>query len=522
MKLMLSRRFPRHIRQSIGFFLTLTGILAALASIYFIYDKFSITLAHKPGFLTPNSRLIAIMPVSSYELDEPLNAWSRQVTQSLSDELSGHMALRMIDKRSVSQALKSHLDRAAIFQVFQIDYLLTGGVMRLDDQVVLNLHLYDSADGEPVWTQSYAGRWKDNKSFLVDVTKTTFSQLSERIFPQIKRLVEQGVARVRKPPDPEALHVYYQAIELLGTNNGQSKMLATLLLHQVIKLQSDFAPAHTLLAQLAFRQAEDSASSSIETFEQINQKLDLAHALDRTKGLPYGLKAELAYKYKRNMPLAEVYFQQAIALSPSDFDIRFAYAEFLLAMGETYDGLVQLEVGKRLNPMAYSKLEVVKFYTMAGDYVNAEKELDKITPAKPSSPDYYITAQYLYQCNGDELQAFASYLSIFQMLGFAKADIARVMALYEERGLAGVNYWLALEKQEQLDIGQFLPPLATAYYLAGANRNDEALEYLTLAAKQNQLGLLFAKNDPRFSAIKDRPAFIDAMKKAGFIYFEQY
>lgn len=79
----------------------------------------------------------------------------------------------------------------------------------------------------------------------------------------------------------------------------------------------------------------------------------------------------------------------------------------------------------------------------------------------------------------------------------------------------------AMEKQEQLDIGQYLPPLSTAYYLAAAGEPDQAMEYLALALQAGQLGLLWAKSDPRFAELHGRPEFIELMKKVGFLYFDE-
>lgn len=142
-------------------------------------------------------------------------------------------------------------------------------------------------------------------------------------------------------------------------------------------------------------------------------------------------------------------------------------------------------------------------------------------PVKPTTPDYYIVAQQFYQSVGDELQAFANYLKIFDILGFAKQDVKRCLAIYQEDGLAGVNLWLALEKQEQLDIGQYLPPLSTAYYLIAADEPEQALAFLALASEAEQVDLLWAKSDPRFAQLHDDPRFIEIMKKAGFLYLEE-
>lgn len=515
------RRFPRHIRQSIGFLLILGGFLAGIAALYFIYDRFAITLAHKPGYLTSNIKLMAIMPIENYDNDERATQWSDSLTMRLTELLSRHKIIHLIDHRSIKRMQNFSSAREDWFRKLQVEYILTGGVMRLDDQVVVTLHLYEARSGESIWAQSFAALWSDNASFLVQLSETVYNQLNERFFPHVKRLVEEGAAKKRKLPDGRALKIYYEAKKLLERDTEQSNMMALLLLHQALKIQDDLAPAHSLLAELQYRQNLSAAQYRDAQWQEINEKLDATLALDGEQGIPYALKADIAFKFRRNMPVTDIYYQQALRFDPSNSDIRFAYARFLVAVGRFFDAQKQVFAGQRLNPLAYPILEAVWVYTMSGEYQLAEKELEKLTPIKPVTPDYYIAAQQLYQSRGDEYQAYGQYLNIFKHLNFAKEDIGGAIKAYEKDGLAGLNLWLALEKQEQLDIGQYLPPLSTAYYLAAAGEPDQAMEYLALALQAGQLGLLWAKSDPRFAELHGRPEFIELMKKVGFLYFDE-
>ncbi len=129
--------------------------------------------------------------------------------------------------------------------------------------------------------------------------------------------------------------------------------------------------------------------------------------------------------------------------------------------------------------------------------------------------NYHSSALRLYENMGDETTAFKHYLLAFTAAGYGTDELAEARAQFAQGGLRQLNLWLATAKNEQRDIGQYHPPIASARYFAAAGDAERALDYLEQAYAQDEYLLLWLNSDPKYQSLHGHPRFIQLLEKLG-------
>ena len=253
--------------------------------------------------------------------------------------------------------------------------------------------------------------------------------------------------------------------------------------------------------------------------EQLEQLINSAEALflraitiNPDLGDAYLQLALINMIHKRNFTLAEKYFVNSIALNPEQVVTHIEYASMLLSQRRFAEAVHHNKIAQSIDPKHYSSATIEWIYNMAEQYQLAEKELAKLFTIDPDSAIYNTSALRLAESQGDEVRAYIYYKKAFVHAGYNQAELQQAQSAFEQGGLKQLNYWLANIKKEQGDIGQYIPPVATARYHIGAGEYDKALTLLEQAhAEQNMLTLWF-NSDPKYTPLRTLPRFKELIK----------
>jgi len=222
--------------------------------------------------------------------------------------------------------------------------------------------------------------------------------------------------------------------------------------------------------------------------------------------------AMISMEQERNFTLADEYFIQSIVLDPEQVITHIQYANMLLSQRRFKEAIHHNKIAQSIDPDYYSSASIEWIYNMAEQYELAEKELAKLFTIDPESATYTISALRLFENMGDEDRAYFHYNKAFMQAGYSPKEIAITKRNFEQGGLKQLNYWLANIKKEQLNIGQYLPPVSTARYHVAAGEYDKALTLLEQAnTEHNNLSLWF-NSDPKYAPLRELPRFIELIK----------
>lgn len=240
-----------------------------------------------------------------------------------------------------------------------------------------------------------------------------------------------------------------------------------------------------------------------------------AIALNPEQAALFASKAQQAFLTDWDFKQAEQHFTKALSLNPNAANIYYQYARFLLAMGRKKEAAQQVKDAQLLGPQPYSLTEVAWIYTMAGDYSAAKAELAKLKSIDANSLDYHLCAQTLFEATNDDAQALTHSIKALLLFGYGDDDIEQAIIASGHRGTKGLNRWLAQDKQEQGNIGQYDLPLSMARYLSKAKLVDKALDWLEKAYEARQVEVLWVNVDPVYNVLRQHPRFIAVVAKIG-------
>ncbi len=240
-----------------------------------------------------------------------------------------------------------------------------------------------------------------------------------------------------------------------------------------------------------------------------------AVALNPEQAEVFASKAQQAFLTDWDFKLAEQHFIKAVSLNPNDANTYYQYARFLLAMNRKKEALQQVNDAQQLSSEPYSLTEVTWIYTMAGDYSSAKAQLAKLKAIDANSLDYHLSAQMFSEATKDDAQALAHNIKALLLFGYSYDDIQQAIIASGHRGTKGLNRWLADDKQEQGNIGQYDLPLSMARYLSKAKKVERALGWLEKAYDARQVEIVWINVDPTFDVLRQDPRFKAIVKKIG-------
>jgi DNA-binding winged helix-turn-helix (wHTH) protein len=271
-----------------------------------------------------------------------------------------------------------------------------------------------------------------------------------------------------------------------------------------------FAPAYTAMARAKIHLLPGKLTDPdycAEVIALLNKSL----VLQPQQADALVIRGDILFWCARDHEAAERDYLQAIKIAPQNDSAYMQYAQLLLAQGRFAQSLANVDKSRQLNPLTYSIPTVVWIYQMQGRDDLALKELERIESVEPGDRSFHISAQRVYARLGRERESFDSWLWLMRDSGYSEADIQAVQNMFNANGLVAVNQWL-LARKDQIDLGQYQPPLSWACYAIAAGDLKQAMVYLEQAFAARQLPLLWGNVDPAYDPVRNDPLFQAGMK----------
>lgn len=241
--------------------------------------------------------------------------------------------------------------------------------------------------------------------------------------------------------------------------------------------------------------------------DEILALIDKAIALRPNSAALHQFMARTQFLVAWDIEAAEASFETALALDSESADIHLAYAQLLLAKGEFAGASAALDAARNLNPQNWASPVAAWIYNMQERYDLATLELEKLLALRPDTLEYHISAQSIFENSGHPQRAFEHLKRTLEMKRFDATTVAEAQSAFDRDGLPGVYHWLAFERSETTDIGQYRPPLSLARYALKAGDKQAALAHLQQALEQRQYQLLWLAIDPAYKPLRGSPAF---------------
>jgi DNA-binding SARP family transcriptional activator/TolB-like protein len=254
---------------------------------------------------------LAVLPFRNLSAGD--DYFAEGVAEEILAQLSREPELRVAGRTS-SWTFRDNADVIEIGRRLDVNYVLEGSVRTVADRVRVNVALVRTDDSTRLWGRTFNGRLDDIFRIQDDIGSAVAASLK-------RKLVYAGTPSATLRTSGEVYGMYLTARGLIRTRDTRNARAAVELLDRAVKLDPDYAPALSSLAQ-AMRLAvndrpgawgEDDDAKAIGYVRRALRLAPNFAAAHGTLGMLLGFET----------PEAAVSIRRAAALDPNNAELQF-------------------------------------------------------------------------------------------------------------------------------------------------------------------------------------------------------
>jgi len=328
---------------------------------------------------------LAVLPLANISPDPKDEYFADGLTEELISAFCKIHGLRVIARTSVNQYKGTTKSLTQIGGELDVGSVLEGSVRKAGNRLRITLQLIEVNSQEHVWAQSYDRELDDVFAVQTEIAEKTAAAL---------RLELLGTAResIRKRPtdDLVAYNSYLRGIHALRQSTEEGYVRSVRFFEEAIQRDPNFSLACSYLANTLILLAGDTLAPR-ETFPRAKALVEKALDLDPDSSDAHTACGNLALQSDQNWELAEIEFQRAISLNPSNADAHFWYAMLLRVVQRFDEAVEELRTTIELDPLWWLPrdwLIVVDF--ACGDFETAIALAEEERDRSPGNPGIHI------------------------------------------------------------------------------------------------------------------------------------
>src|SRR5438309_4432879 len=324
---------------------------------------------------------IAVLPFDNLSDDKENAYFADGIQDDILTNLSKISDLKVISRTSVMQYKGKAPNVREIGKALGVSTILEGSVRRSGNRVRLNVQLIDATNDEHLWASDYDRELTDVFAIQTDLAQNISDALQAKLSPAEKSRIES------KPTEnSDAYLAFVQAHNLVSTSLESFETLkqAEHLYARAIELDPKFA--------LAFARYSYLESWIVHTFERTAERRQKARALAEQAlqlqpDLPEGhLALGFSYYYgDNNYDAAQKEFEIARRGLPNESEVYLALGAIQRRQGKWAESTANLEKAASLNPKDSWPLQNLAFnYQMLRNFDAANKTIDRGLKVDPN------------------------------------------------------------------------------------------------------------------------------------------
>jgi serine/threonine protein kinase/Tfp pilus assembly protein PilF len=451
---------------------------------------------------------IAVLPFVNASGDPSTEYLSDGISESVIDSLSQLPQLQVTARSTTFRYKGKTIDPLAVGRELHTDGVVTGQVMQRGNTLVIRARLTDVRSGNQVWGQQYDRKLSDVVAVQQEMAEEITGQLRMHLSGEEKRLLTKGTSE-----NSEAFQYYLKARHYRQKYDEAAIRKSIAYYNEAIERDPTYALAWAGLAD-AYYGLSNLYSPPHEAMPRAREAARRALALDDTLAPAHASLAQAMVWYDWDFRGGEREFKRAIALNPNDADARRMYGDFLTATGQFDRAIAEKKRAEELDPLSIlASWDVGRTYFYAGRLKEAEEQVRRtIELDEHFAYSYFLLSQIAWR-RGDLKLAFDHLAKSISMAGRKPLLITWEAYMHARLGHRE-------EAQKGIDelkerTGSYTLPLLLARIEAGLGDNDAANRYLEQCYTDRSESIVWLKVDPSLETLRDDPAFIAILKKAG-------
>ena len=482
--------------------LIVIALIAAVATSRWLGPFYS----WRPGTPPPGLRSIAVLPLDNLSGDPAQEYFADGMTDELITDLAKISGLRVISRTSVMKFKGEHRDRLPeIAKALNVNTIVEGSVLRVGDRVRITAQLIDAPTDKHLWAESYERDARDVLTLQDELASAIARQIDVELTPN-----EQARLAQPRPVNPEALEAYLKGRFFLNEVNEERINRAIVQFEQAIKLDPNFAPAYTGLAD-AYSLGEGFFFAP-SVFPKAKAALEKALQLDDTSAEAYTSLGLFKYAVDYDWAGAEADLRRAIALNPSYAEAHHQLGWVLALPGREDDALVEFKRASELDPLSpWIAGDVSIELAFQGRYEAAKQQCHK---ALDLDPNVTMACIWMPDVEAGKFKEAIPEIEKDKAFGSSPFGLAYLGYVYAASG-DRTRAEATLQKLNQMASQRYVSPVAEAIIYIGLGDHERALDLFEEAYQTKSSMLFWLKVDHIYDPLRSDPRFIALLKKVG-------
>ncbi|HEX6718867.1 MAG TPA: protein kinase [Pyrinomonadaceae bacterium] len=467
---------------------------------------------------SPTINSVAILPFVNDSKDPSAEYLSDGLTESIINSLSQLPNLRVMSRNAAFRFKSPNMDPLEAGRELNVGAVLTGRLVKLDDNLVIKTELIKVQDGSQLWGAEYKSSLADIFSVQDEVSR----KISQSLRLRLSGEDEEKLAK-RYTKDAEAYQLYLKGRYFWNKRNEEGFRNGIDYFKRAEEKDPTFALAFSGLADSYALLCDIGAVRPVDEMPKAKAAAQKAVDADPTLAEAYTSRAFVRLAYDWDWLGAQSDFQQALKLNSKYPTAHQWYASYLMQMGKFSLAKDEIEEAHKLDPLS----PIISANTGLYSYYehNYDDAIAKYKVTLQSDPDFWVARHYLalaYVQKGMYDDAIAELRKLIKAPPSGRIPDQVIEAESEASASLGFAYGMAgkqsearaiLNQLEALSKRRYVSPLYFAIVSAGLKDNDKAIEYLNNAFEARHPGLVLIRIEPMFDALRGDQRFKDLIKR---------
>ena len=450
---------------------------------------------------------LAVLPFKPLAVEGRDELLEVGMADSLITRLSTVPGLVVRSVGSVRRYAGAEQDPVHAARDLDVAWIVDGSLQRRGDQLRVTARLLRASDGVAAWSDSFDAKFTGVFDMQDLISARVMQALAPRLEASARVAPGLPMANLGGTRNTDAYQFYLAASRQAQSRRADGVRKGIALFNQALTVDPAYALAYVGLAE-ALREtllAADAVPADVFEPARVAVRRALALAPDLAEALSEN--GFSLYYFEFDWGGAEREFRRALTFNPNVAMAHFGLAQLLLTQDRPDEGYAHLRLARELDPMSQFLNTLEASYLLA--LGRREEARARLTRAFDIAPDFYLAhrAQGLLQLAEKQPE-----------LGIASLRRAAAMADGNTRPSALLGMHLARLGQrdearailnQMLERAKTRPvsPVSLAVLHAALGENALALDALERAYAARDTQLVFLKDDPRWSGLRQEPRF---------------
>jgi len=290
---------------------------------------------------------LAVLPLRDLSPESGQEYFADGITEEVITNLAQSLPLRVISRTSVMRYKQTNEPITQIARELGVEAIVEGAVARSGDRVTVTVQLIDATEDRHLWAQRYDRNLGDLLGMEAELSQEIARQVGGKLSSQ--RNFKTGQSR---PVNPQVYDLCLMGRFHWNKRTATDLAKSVEYFQQAIARDPTYAPAYAGLANAyALLPSYDSVGVR-DSYAKAEAAAHHALELDDTMAEAHATLGLLGLNSRPDWKKVEPEFRRALDLNPNYATAHHWYAFYQLFSGRLAEALAEIEMARRLDPLA--------------------------------------------------------------------------------------------------------------------------------------------------------------------------